>query len=175
MGLASKTLATGPRKIGWPLTSPMGRVLGEVHPQLVVLLVAIPLFLPIVLAEAVVVLARKKKKKNVGPRVSHTVGGQNYAPIETIKQPLFVGIYRGIMVPGFFRWCRISSIHSTSLCSSSGHMEHEVFQLSPSKPKASLRNRLVLLLATCSSQAYGRFLLTNNLSAGILEATVCPN
>ena len=28
-------------------------------------------------------------------------------------KPLFVGIYRGIIIPGFLRWCRISSIHST--------------------------------------------------------------
>ena len=25
---------------------------------------------------------------------------------------MFVGIYKGIMIPGFLRWCRISSIHS---------------------------------------------------------------
>ena len=27
-------------------------------------------------------------------------------------KPLFVGIYRAIIIPGFLRWCRISSIHS---------------------------------------------------------------
>ena len=31
---------------------------------------------------------------------------------ETMGHPLFVGIYRGIMIPGFLGWCRISSIHS---------------------------------------------------------------
>ena len=30
------------------------------------------------------------------------------AMVETIT---FVGIYRGIILPGFLRWCRISSIH----------------------------------------------------------------
>ena len=27
-------------------------------------------------------------------------------------KPWFVGIYRGIIIPGFLRWCRTSSIHS---------------------------------------------------------------
>ena len=27
-------------------------------------------------------------------------------------KPLLVGIYRGIMIPEFLRWCRISSLHS---------------------------------------------------------------
>ena len=27
---------------------------------------------------------------------------------------MFVGIYRKIIIPGFLRWCRIASIHSTS-------------------------------------------------------------
>ena len=31
---------------------------------------------------------------------------------ENMGKPLFVGIYRGIFIPGFLRWCRISSIHS---------------------------------------------------------------
>ena len=31
---------------------------------------------------------------------------------ETIINHGFVGIYMGIMIPGFLRWCRISSIHS---------------------------------------------------------------
>ena len=34
------------------------------------------------------------------------------APRENHGNPLFVGIYRGIPIPGFLRWCRISSIHS---------------------------------------------------------------
>ena len=35
-------------------------------------------------------------------------------PSETIT---FVGIYRGIIIPGFCRWCRMSSTHSMSpLC-----------------------------------------------------------
>ena len=29
-------------------------------------------------------------------------------------KPLFVGIYRGMIVPGILMWCRISSIHSSS-------------------------------------------------------------
>ena len=28
-------------------------------------------------------------------------------------EPLFVGFYRGIIIPGFLTWCRISSIHSS--------------------------------------------------------------
>ena len=28
------------------------------------------------------------------------------------EKPLFVGIYNGIIIPGFLRWCRILSIHS---------------------------------------------------------------
>ena len=47
-----------------------------------------------------------------------TVDGRN--PFRTtLKQwlkPLFVGIYKGIIIPGIFEWCRISSIHSR--CSS---------------------------------------------------------
>ena len=31
---------------------------------------------------------------------------------ETIGNRCFVGIYRGLIIPGFRRWCRISSIHS---------------------------------------------------------------
>ena len=42
----------------------------------------------------------------------HTVGGQNPAPLGTLGKPLFVGIHRRIIMPGFLRWCRISSIHS---------------------------------------------------------------
>ena len=42
----------------------------------------------------------------------HTVDGRNPAPLRHHGKYLFVGIYRGIMVPGFLRWCRILSIHS---------------------------------------------------------------
>ena len=31
---------------------------------------------------------------------------------ETMGKPLFVGIYKGILIPGFLRWCRVSFIHS---------------------------------------------------------------
>ena len=30
-------------------------------------------------------------------------------------KPLFVGIYRGMIIPGVLMWCRLSSIHSTIL------------------------------------------------------------
>ena len=30
---------------------------------------------------------------------------------------MFVGIYRGIIIPGFLRWCRISSIHRKTMAS----------------------------------------------------------
>ena len=46
-----------------------------------------------------------------------TVDGRNPAPLW--NHPLFVDIDRGIMMPGFLRWCRISSIHSMfGLCQS---------------------------------------------------------
>ena len=38
-------------------------------------------------------------------------------------QPLFVGIFRGIINPGFLRWCRISSIHSI-IGAEGTHSEH---------------------------------------------------
>ena len=44
-----------------------------------------------------------------------TVLGRN--PFRTTLKPwlkpLFVGIYQGIIIPGFLRWCRILSIHSS--------------------------------------------------------------
>ena len=30
-----------------------------------------------------------------------------------MRKPVFVGIYQRIIIPGFLRWCRISSIHCT--------------------------------------------------------------
>ena len=38
-----------------------------------------------------------------------TVDGRNPAPL---GNHFFMGIYSGIIIPGLFRWCRISSIHS---------------------------------------------------------------
>ena len=38
-------------------------------------------------------------------------------------KPLFVGIYRGDIIPGFLRWCRISSIHSRVLRQPAGNPE----------------------------------------------------
>ena len=34
--------------------------------------------------------------------------------VEPMRNHCFVGIYGGIIIPGFLRWCRISSIHSVS-------------------------------------------------------------
>ena len=42
-------------------------------------------------------------------------GETHFAPPENRKIPLLVGIYRGILIPGFLGWCRISSIDSMSL------------------------------------------------------------
>ena len=42
----------------------------------------------------------------------HTVDGRHPAPLGNRGKPWFVGIYRGIIIPEFLRWCRISSIHS---------------------------------------------------------------
>ena len=41
-----------------------------------------------------------------------TVDGRNPAPLSNHWKPVFVGIYRGIIIPGLLRWCRISSIYS---------------------------------------------------------------
>ena len=41
-----------------------------------------------------------------------TVDGRNAAPVGIHGKPLFVGSYRGIILSGFARWCRISSVHS---------------------------------------------------------------
>ena len=38
----------------------------------------------------------------------------HFAPPEKHGKPLFVCVYRGIIISGFLRWCRILSIHSTS-------------------------------------------------------------
>ena len=42
----------------------------------------------------------------------NTVDGRDFAPLGNHGKPFFIGIYRGIIIPGFLRWCRISSIHS---------------------------------------------------------------
>ena len=42
----------------------------------------------------------------------HTVGGQNPAPLATMESHYLFGIYRGIIIPRFLRWCSISFIHS---------------------------------------------------------------
>ena len=39
----------------------------------------------------------------------------NFAPLGSRGRPLFIGIYRGIIIPGFLGWCRISSIHSMAV------------------------------------------------------------
>ena len=51
-----------------------------------------------------------------GPEVAltNTVDGRNPAPLGNHGKPLFVGIYKKIIIPRFLRWCRISSIHSMS-------------------------------------------------------------
>ena len=43
---------------------------------------------------------------------SHTVDGRNPAPLGNHGKPLFVGVYRGSIIKGFLRLCRISSMHS---------------------------------------------------------------
>ena len=44
-----------------------------------------------------------------------TVDGRNpFAPLGNHGKSFFIGIYRGTIIPGFLRWCRISSIHSRS-------------------------------------------------------------
>ena len=48
----------------------------------------------------------------------NTVDGRNRAPPKSNHEtPLFVGIYRGVNIPGFLRWCRIASIHSMTYSS----------------------------------------------------------
>ena len=41
-----------------------------------------------------------------------TVDGRNPAPLGNHGKPLSVGIYRGIIISGFLRRCRILSIHT---------------------------------------------------------------
>ena len=38
----------------------------------------------------------------------------HFAPSRNHRKPLVVGIYKGIMIPGFLRWCRNLSIHRVS-------------------------------------------------------------
>ena len=45
-------------------------------------------------------------------RRNPTVDGQNPAPLGNRGTQVSVGIYRGIIIPGFLRWCRNLSIHS---------------------------------------------------------------
>ena len=33
--------------------------------------------------------------------------GIHFAPLRNPKKPLFVGLYRSIIIPGFLKWCRI--------------------------------------------------------------------
>ena len=46
--------------------------------------------------------------------VYSTVDGRNPAPLGNHEKPLFVGIYRGIIIPWFLRWCEMdfATIHS---------------------------------------------------------------
>ena len=46
--------------------------------------------------------------------VVDTVDGRHPAPLSNHGKPFFVDIYREFIIPGFLRWCRISSIHSMS-------------------------------------------------------------
>ena len=46
------------------------------------------------------------------PMLQHTVDGRNPAPLGNHGKPLLIGIFRGFIIPGFLRWCRILSIHS---------------------------------------------------------------
>ena len=46
----------------------------------------------------------------------NTVDGQiHFTPPEKHGKPWFVGMYCGTIIPGFLKWCRISSIHSIAL------------------------------------------------------------
>ena len=38
----------------------------------------------------------------------------HFAPLGNHEKPLCIGIYKGIIIPRFLKWCRISSIHSRS-------------------------------------------------------------
>ena len=40
-----------------------------------------------------------------------TVGGRNPAPLGIHEKPLFIGIYRGLILPGFLRWCEMDFVH----------------------------------------------------------------
>ena len=44
----------------------------------------------------------------------NTAHGRNPAPLGSHGKPLLVGMYRGTIIPGFRRWCRISSNHSST-------------------------------------------------------------
>ena len=50
--------------------------------------------------------------------VGATVDGRN--PFRTALKlwlkPLFVGIYRGIIIPGFLRWCKLDFVHPQFGC-----------------------------------------------------------
>ena len=41
----------------------------------------------------------------------HAVDGQNPAPLGISENQLFDDIYRGIIIPGFLRWCEMDFVH----------------------------------------------------------------
>ena len=41
----------------------------------------------------------------------HTVDARNPAPFGNHGKPVFVGIYQGIIIPGFLRWCEMDFVH----------------------------------------------------------------
>ena len=65
------------------------------------------------------VMAREPLQGGRNPRVSGlitmpAVDGLNPAPLGNHGKPLCIGICRGIIIPGFLRWCRISPILSNN-------------------------------------------------------------
>ena len=61
----------------------------------------------------------------------------HFAPLGNHGKPWFVGNYRGIILPGFLRWCRISSLHSrehvTQCFSESARCVRPVFPPAPQR------------------------------------------
>ena len=53
----------------------------------------------------------QKLSSTAGKDVQATVDGQNPAPLSKHGNPLFVGIFRGVVIPRILRWCEMDVVH----------------------------------------------------------------
>ena len=57
------------------------------------------------------------KESRVCMCVRPTMDGRNPEPLEKCGKPLFVGMYRRILIPGFLRWCEMDFATIHQYCS----------------------------------------------------------